>query len=59
MGDKKELGWRVELVLTVQGPKEGAVIGSIVYKDTTREVAEGIQNKLAQLGIELNTVKNA
>ena len=53
-----ENGWNVELVLTVRGPKEGAVIASIEYKDTTKEMAIGIQNKLAQMGIELNTIKD-
>ena len=48
------MSWNAKITLEVQGEKEGAVIVSVEYQDTTREMAVGLQNKLLQLGIDLN-----
>ncbi len=50
----KEKGWKAKLVLTVKGPDEGAVVATLEYEDTSREMATGLQDKLAELGIALN-----
>jgi len=47
-------GWSAKLTLEVKGPKEGPVVVTVDYPDTTKEVAVGLQNKLAQLGLQLN-----
>ena len=49
-----ELGWKAKLTLEVKGPAEGAVKVTVEYEDTTKEVAVGLQNALAQLGLTLN-----
>lgn len=49
-----EANWKVKLTLDVQGPKEGAVVSTIEYTSTTKEMALLLQNKLAQLAIDLN-----
>jgi hypothetical protein len=49
-----EANWKVKLTLDVQGPKEGAVVTTIEYLSTTKEMAVLLQNKLAELGISLN-----
>ena len=54
---KKTNGWSAKLQLIVQGPNEGPVIITAEYPDTTREMATGLQDKLAQLGIQLNAGK--
>ncbi len=50
-------GWQAKIVATFKGPAEGAVILSLEYEDTTREMVVALQNKLAQLGIALNEGK--
>jgi len=49
-----ETGWGVEVVVTVKGPKEGAVIVNLKYEDTTKEVAKLVQNAIAKAVVELN-----
>lgn len=46
--------WYAKIELTVIGPNEGPVKAEVEYQATTREFATGLQDKLAQLGIELN-----
>ena len=56
MSDINEKGWYAKLTLEIKGPKEGPVTVSVEYVDTIRKVAVGLQNKLAELGLQLNKV---
>lgn len=47
-------GWKVEVKVTVKGPKEGAIIGGVTYEDTTKEVALAVQQAVSSAIISLN-----
>ncbi len=46
--------WSSKTVNETRGPEEGVVRITVEYESTTREMAEKIQNGLAQLGMQLN-----
>jgi hypothetical protein len=47
-------GWYVKLTLEVKGPDEGPVTATVEYADTTKQLAKGLQDKLALLSLDLN-----
>ena len=51
----EKANWYAELTLKVIGPEEGPVTAQITYESTTKAMVTDLQNKLAGLGIELNS----
>ena len=48
MPEEKEANWYLEVVCKVIGPKEGPIVIGIEYQATTKELAQSIQNELAE-----------